>query len=161
MLLFFISLLLAFGLPIHFIPSEIKQENFISDVYNVTLGNDWLHSKVFRKIEKWVGGSLWLFSHRVINKSYRNTPERTQLNVVGIVSQMTALEQLNQGVKKVERMLDNYPEIDFYETQISSNQKAETGRTDIDISDSAIGLFDNFFNKLFCKTIQSIIIITS
>ena len=122
--IFFLSLLLAFGIPIHLLPSELKQENLLADVYHHTLGNDWLHSQVFQKIEKWVGGSLWLFTERVIDKSYRKTPERTQLNVSGIVSPMTELEQLNEGIKKVERLLDHYPEIDFYETQISSNRRA-------------------------------------
>ncbi|MCY4299681.1 MAG: hypothetical protein OXC61_10340 [Flavobacteriaceae bacterium] len=84
--IFFLSLLLAFGIPIHLLPSELKQDNLLSDIYNHTLGNDWLHSQIFQKVEKWVGGSLWLFSERVINKSYRNTPERTQLNVSGIVT---------------------------------------------------------------------------
>ncbi len=118
--IFIIILIVGFGIPIQFLPDKMDGENFVSNVYNETLGSEWFSNDIKPTLEKILGGSLRLFVRDVYGESYDSEPERTTLRIDAKMPDGCTIEQLNDVVQKMERYLKNFKEVELFETRISS-----------------------------------------
>lgn len=114
----------GFGLPIHLLPTEIKGDNFLAEVYNKTLGNEWFKTEIKPTLEKIVGGSLRLFTEDVFENSYYSEPERTILKLTGKMPEGCTIEQLNDAVGLMENYISSFEEVSLYETRINGAQSS-------------------------------------
>ncbi|WP_373941437.1 efflux RND transporter permease subunit [Polaribacter sejongensis] len=117
---FILLFILGFGIPFHFLPKEIEEEGFFTDVYNKSIGNEWFSNDVRPTLEKIIGGTLRLFTEDVFENSYYSEPERTALRVTGTMPDGCTIKQLNTAIKKMESYLSQFDEIELFETRISS-----------------------------------------
>lgn len=118
--IFILIFILGFGIPFHLLPKEIKGDDFFSNLYNKSIGNEEFSNNVKPTLEKIVGGSLRLFTEDVFENSYYSEPERTTLRVTGTMPDGCKIEQLNEAIIKMESYLSQFNEIALFETRISS-----------------------------------------
>lgn len=118
--LFIVVLLLGFGLPLQFLPKEIKGDGFLENAYNSTIGNEWFYDEIKPTLEKIVGGSLRLFTENVYENSHYSDPERTALRVTASMPDGCTIEQLNAVIIKMENYISSFDEVELFETSISS-----------------------------------------
>ncbi|WP_026712482.1 efflux RND transporter permease subunit [Flavobacterium daejeonense] len=118
--LFIVVLLLGFGLPIQFLPKEIKGNSFFEKTYNSTIGSEWFYDDIKPTLEKILGGSLRLFTENVYENSHYSDPERTTLRVSGSMPDGCTIEQLNEVIIKMENYISSFEEVELFETNIGS-----------------------------------------
>ena len=123
---FFILIILAFGLPVGFIPGKIEKagndtspETKIVQFYNKTLGSEKFQSGIKPVLEKIVGGSLRLFTGYVFEGSFYSDPGKTTLYVRGQMPEGCTIEQLNEAVRKMEQYISLFSEVEQFETRIT------------------------------------------
>jgi multidrug efflux pump subunit AcrB len=124
--IYIIVFLLAFGIPIHLLPSEIKsKENenigFFGNIYNKTIGSQWYQSNrdIFEKV---IGGSFRVFSKSLNSNSfYRQAQPQKTLTISASMPEGCSVHQLNDIMQNMENFLSQYEEIDMYRTSISSH----------------------------------------
>lgn len=119
---FFLLLLLAFGLPVHWLPEQIEEKGFWADTYNATLGGEWYQNEAAPILEKTLGGTMRLFT--VFESSFYAEPERTTLHVRGSMPKGCTVEQLDQAVRRMEHFISQYDEVDVFNTSITNPQNA-------------------------------------
>lgn len=116
---------LAFGLPVFWLPARLDEAHPIAGVYNATLGTEWYAEHLRPVVNKWLGGTLRLFSQYVYEgSSFQNENERTTLYVVAELPNQSTAEQLSELMRTVETELGRYPEIDRFVTQVPDGQQA-------------------------------------
>jgi multidrug efflux pump subunit AcrB len=118
--LFIVVLLLGFGLPVQFLPKEIKGDGFFEKSYNNTIGSEWFYDDIKPTLEKILGGSLRLFTENVYENSHYSDPERTTLRVSGSMPEGCTIEQLNEVIIKMENYISSFEEVEMFETNIGS-----------------------------------------
>lgn len=118
--LFIVVLLLGFGLPVQFLPKEIKGDGFFEKSYNSTIGSEWFYDDIKPTLEKILGGSLRLFAENVYENSHYSDPERTTLRVSGSMPEGCTIEQLNEVIIKMENYISSFDEVELFETNIGS-----------------------------------------
>lgn len=123
-LAFFAAILLAFGIPVHWLPEKIESENVYAKTYNKTWGNEWVQKNIKPYAEKTLGGSLRLFSEFVYNGSFYAQPERTRLYLNGRMPEGCTIEQLNDAIKQMEQYINQFSEVELYQTNINSPQQS-------------------------------------
>lgn len=113
--------ILTFGLPIFMMPNKI--ENL--DWYNKTFGNDWYIENAKPILNKWLGGTLRLFSWYVYEGASFRQAEETVLYVRASMPTGATIEQMNEVIEKMEAYLGQFSvEIRQFVTQISNGQNA-------------------------------------
>lgn len=112
--------ILGFGVPLHLAPSKIEGEGFWAQTYNISLGNDWFNQTLRPELEKYLGGSLRLFTENVFEQSYYAEPARTSLRVSGTMPEGHTIEQLNEVIRIMENYIASFEQVELFETQISS-----------------------------------------
>lgn len=117
---FIVLFILGFGLPLHLLPKDVEGESNWVSIYNSTLGNVWFNTEIRPALEKYLGGSLRLFTEDVFENSYYSEPERTTLNVTGTMPDGCTIGQLNTAIQKMEKYIGRFDEVELYETSISS-----------------------------------------
>jgi multidrug efflux pump subunit AcrB len=118
---------LAFGLPVFWLPHRLAETHPLAGAYNATLGSEWYVEHLRPVVNRWLGGTLRLFTQYVYEgASFQNTPERTKLYVLAELPNQSTPEQLGELMRKVETELARYPEIDRYVTQVPDGQQAIT-----------------------------------
>ena len=127
--------LLAFGLPLWWLPSRVEGW----ETYNRTIGSDYYRDVLRTPVNKWLGGSLRLFSYYVYEGSgYREIGETKLYLNVGLPDGAT-LKQLNEVMKLVENFLAGFgQQVERYTTHIYSGQRATV---EITFPDSGSGGF--------------------
>jgi multidrug efflux pump subunit AcrB len=122
--IYIIIFILAFGIPVHLLPTEIKIEenrnNILSAIYNETIGSQWYQNNknVFEKI---LGGSFRMFSKSLNSISfYRQVQPQKTLTISASMPEGCSIHQLNDIMRNMENFLSQYKEIDMYRTSISS-----------------------------------------
>ncbi len=118
---------LAFGVPVFWLPQRLVETHPLAGVYNSTLGSEWYAEHLRPVANRWLGGTLRLFTQYVYEgSSFQNTPERTKLYVVAELPTQSTAEQLGELMRKVETELSRYPEVDRFVTQVPDGQQAIT-----------------------------------
>jgi len=115
---FFTLIILAFGIPVNWLPREIEKETKAAEIYNKTIGSSWYNIKVRPVADKILGGSLRLFSENVFQRSYFVDPERTILHVRARMPDGCTVHQLNETVIQMEDFLTGFNQIEQYQTNV-------------------------------------------
>ena len=122
---FFLLLILIFGLPVYKLPKQISGDNFVSQTYNSTLGSNWYRIKLKKKVDKYLGGTLRLFEKNVFENSFLTEPERTSLTINAKMPEEIPLSELNRVISEIEKAIAQFSETDFFKTRISQNNEAQ------------------------------------
>lgn len=116
---FILIFILGFGIPFHLLPKDIEGDDFFTNIYNKSIGNEWFANDIRPSLEKIVGGALRLFTEDVFENSYYSEPERTALRVTGRMPDGCTIKQLNEAITKMETYISQFDEIELFETRIS------------------------------------------
>ncbi|MCF6241651.1 MAG: efflux RND transporter permease subunit [Bacteroidales bacterium] len=122
--IYFIILILAFGIPFNLLPEKIEKESTFAKIYNATFGSDFYIDQLKPSFEKYLGGSLRLFTDYVFENAYYSNPQRTVLYVHGSMPEGCTIEQMNQAMVQMENYLSSFDEVQMYQTRISGPQNA-------------------------------------
>lgn len=114
--------ILCFGLPIFLIPDKIDKEQFGSEIYNNISKNEWFQENGRPLINKWLGGTLRLFTQYVYESSYYQSPERTILYVSAQLPNNSTIEQMNEIFIQLESKVTQYQEVSQFVTNINNAQ---------------------------------------
>jgi multidrug efflux pump subunit AcrB len=121
-LAFLVLLLLSFGIPLFLLPDKIENnDSFGAKLYNKTLGSNFYQSTLKKPAEKFLGGTLRLFAENMKEYNIYREPQRTTLYINASMPEGCTIEQLNDIVIYMENYLSGFPEIDMFQTRISSN----------------------------------------
>ncbi|MBP6448097.1 MAG: efflux RND transporter permease subunit [Saprospiraceae bacterium] len=112
-------MILIFGLPLFMLPVHHKT----SSLYNKTIGSDWYLEYARPILNKYLGGTLRLFSEYVYTRGSFRSIEETKLYVNAYLPLGSTLNQTNELMKKVEHYIKQYSsEIKNYTTDIRDHQ---------------------------------------
>ncbi len=117
---FFILIILAFGLPVNMLPDKIEKEEKVAQFYNKTLGSDKFTSNIKPILEKTMGGTLRLFTEHVFESSFYSDPGKTKLYIRGRMPEGCTIQQLNEAIRKMEQYISQFAEVEQFETEIHS-----------------------------------------
>ncbi len=123
--IYFVLILLIFGIPFHLLPEKIEKKGFWPELYNTTFGGDWYQQDAKQFVEKWMGGTFRLFSEYVYEQSFYADPQRTTLYVRGAMPEGCTIHQLNDVMSKMENYLSQFTEIEMYQTSIRSHKDGQ------------------------------------
>jgi len=118
-------LVLAFGLPVFMLPNKIQSEGMWPNIYNRTLGSEWYTDHLKTHVNKYLGGSLRLFSYYVFENSYYTKPEETKLYVQASMPKGSTIGQLNSVMVEMEKFVAQYGNTIQYYSRIYGPQYAE------------------------------------
>ena len=121
---FITLIILAFGLPVQWLPDKLEREGFWERIYNKTIGGDWYQGTARPLAEKMLGGTFRLFSEYVFEGSFYADPQRTTLYVMGSMPEGCTVGQLNEAMEKMENFISRYDEIEMFQTSVTSYRNA-------------------------------------
>lgn len=98
------GMILIFGLPLFMLPVHHKT----SSLYNKTIGSDWYLEYARPILNKYLGGTLRLFSEYVYTRGSFRSIEETKLYVNAYLPLGSTLNQTNELMKKVEHYIKQY-----------------------------------------------------
>lgn len=111
--------LLAFGLPVFLLPRQIEDCSW----YNNSIGSEYYQDVLRPHVNRWLGGSLRLFSYYVYEGSGFRKNEQTRLYVRAALPEGATVHQLNEVLSQVEKYLATFGEqIATYSTGVYSGQ---------------------------------------
>ncbi|TCD12999.1 efflux RND transporter permease subunit [Pedobacter frigidisoli] len=114
-------IILAFGIPLFLLPAKIEGMNW----YNKSIGSEVYQLKLAPVLNKWLGGTFWLFKINSYEKgNYRNI-ERTKIFVTAELPVGNSLEQMNSLFSELENFIISFKGIDKYITRVESGQSAQ------------------------------------
>jgi multidrug efflux pump subunit AcrB len=114
-------IVLCFGLPVFLLPNRIPGK----DWYNATLGDKWYVENMKPYVNKWLGGTLRLFSLYVYEGSGFRDAGQTVLYIHADLPNGSTLGQMNRVIQRMEAYLSQFPqEIQKYVAQIDNGQHA-------------------------------------
>lgn len=124
--------LLGFGLPIYMLPDKIEHRDRDltqwEERYNKILGNDNYVRKIKPVIDKSLGGSLRLFTEKVMGTRrfyYRGDEQpRTVLRVSITQPPGLTIHDLNNIALRTENLIAEYEEVEMFTTNISNGERA-------------------------------------
>lgn len=132
--IYYILIVLAFGIPFHALPTKWGESDnyygYMDDssdkpwyerAYNATLGSDFFLRNCKEPLSKYLGGTMRLFSQSMSGNTYsRNEERELELNIRAQMPLGGTAAQLNEKVVMLENFLVNFPEIERFETRVSS-----------------------------------------
>lgn len=132
--IYYILIVLAFGIPFHALPTKWgetdsyygymgnpSEKPWYERTYNATLGSDFFLRNCKEPLSKYLGGTMRLFSQSMSGNTYSKHDKKEK--ILNIRAQMPlggTAAQLNEKVVILENFLANFPEIERFETQVSS-----------------------------------------
>ena len=116
-----LSVILLFGIPFYKLPHRFETNNSTFEkAYNNTIGNLWFSENIRPYIDKYLGGSMRLFSIYVFeNAEYRSNQE-TKLCITASMNPNATVHQMNDVFLEIEKYLSTFPEIKKTITQINN-----------------------------------------
>ena len=117
---FFMLIILTFGIPVWTLPDKIDMNSPMAELYNKSIGSELFINKYKPILNKILGGSLRLFKENVFESNFYSDPGKTKLYVRGKMPEGCTIQQLNEAIQKMEQYLSLFSEIKQFETQISS-----------------------------------------
>ncbi len=137
--IYYILLVLAFGLPISALPAKIggKKVNYYTTdrtniewyekLYNETLGTTYFISKIKPVLNNILGGSMSLFSSSLKSNTYnRNDKKEIKLHITGKMPLGGSMHDLNEKVRILEKFIVTFKEIKRLETYINYSKASIT-----------------------------------
>lgn len=133
--IYYILIVLAFGIPFHALPSkwgetdsyygymqtEQADKPWYERAYNATFGTNFFQLKCKEPLSKFMGGIMRLFSQSMSGNTYsRNDKKEIKLNIRAQMPLGGTAAQLNEKVVILENFLVTFPEIERFETRVSN-----------------------------------------
>lgn len=115
-------LIWGFGIPLYLLPQKMDSHGLTASIYNKTFGSKWYNDNLKSSINKYLGGSLRLFSYYVFENSYYPNPIETKLFVLASMPKGATAEQLNDVFLELENYLGLFADKIKYHTKISGAQ---------------------------------------
>ena len=133
--IYFLIVILAFGIPFHALPSKWNEDEgalyqhpadtiatpWYEKAYNATIGSRFFQTKCKKPLSKWCGGTMRLFAESLSENRFGDNEEkekkltiRAQMPLGGTAS------QLNEKVVILENFLSEFEEIERFETRVGS-----------------------------------------
>jgi len=115
-------IILAFGTPLFMFPQQLEQnDTWYEKTYNNTLGNEWYRENVRPYLDRYLGGSLRLFSNYVFENAYYGRNEDTKLYVSAAMEKGATIDQMNEVFLELENYVNQFSEIKQFTTNVSSS----------------------------------------
>ncbi len=114
--------ILAFGTPIFLLPDKIDEKYFGADFYNKAISNEWYQENLRPILNKYLGGTLRLFTQYVYESSYFQSPERTILYVYAGLPNNSTIEQIDAIFRQLENKVNQFVEVDKCITNVYNAQ---------------------------------------
>ena len=133
--IYFVILLMAFGIPFHLLPAKWGKSSsdywqqpadtvpdpWYAQAYNATFGSDFFQRDCKEPLSKVFGGTMRLFSESLSGNTYsRNEEKEIKLNIRAQMPLGGTAAQLNEKVVILENFLVTFPEIERFETRVES-----------------------------------------
>ena len=156
--IYYILLILAFGIPVHLLPEKIGKNHNESDnlwyetLYNKTFGSDFFRNDCKQTLSYILGGTMRLFSESLD----RRPPMKEEEKKLHIRAQMPlggSATELNQKVEILESFLSGFDGVKLYETRING------GGANITVEFTKEALETTFPYELENKVIGKVIMI--
>lgn len=112
-------IILVFGIPLFMLPQKIENnDTWYAKTYNSTIGNNWYRENARPHIDRYLGGSIKLFSEYVFENAYYNRNEETKLYVIASMEKGATIQQMNEVFISLENYLHQFTEIKQYTSTI-------------------------------------------
>ncbi|MFA5849397.1 MAG: efflux RND transporter permease subunit [Bacteroidales bacterium] len=130
--IFILLLVLGFGLPVNLLPNKMDEKikgeeetRKMAVVYNKTIGSPFYQNNLKDIVEKSLGGSLRLFLKNMRGRGLGNRePSRNILSISASMPAGCTVQQLNEIVVYMENYLSQFPQIERFNTRVSSYSSA-------------------------------------
>lgn len=130
--IYVVIFILAFGIPLHLLPTSVGESRYSRQekktelqwyhkVYNSIIGSDTYQSKLKRPLEYSLGGTLRIFSKSLSSRSFSNEESVPVLTISAKTPEGSVVGQTNDAIIRMENFLSKYKEISRYETTIREN----------------------------------------
>lgn len=128
--IYYILLVLAFGIPIHALPTHLGDDEddyaqmdkaelkWYESLYNATLGSDFFQAKLKDKLSVALGGSMRLFAQSLDENKNDDEDKEKVLHIQAQMPLGGKASQLNKKIKILEEYLKTFKEIKTFTTQI-------------------------------------------
>ena len=114
-------IILLFGIPFFMLPQKLpSNKSWYEKTYNSTLGNSWYLENIRPYVDKYLGGSFRLFNYYVFEQAQYNRNEQTKLYVTAAMEKGATVHQMNEVFIQIENYLQQYNEIEQFNTKIYS-----------------------------------------
>lgn len=117
--------ILLFGTPVFMLPNHSNGKAWYDKIYNKTIASNWYNDEARPLVDKYLGGSLRLFSTYVFERSFYRQNEETKLMVLASMERSASIEQINEVMMQLENYLRQFPEIKSYTTKVYSSDYAQ------------------------------------
>lgn len=125
----FISLVLIFlfGVPLFMLPEKIKDNSYLSEIYNKTFGSDYYVKKIRPTTDVYLGGVLKLFVDNSTSQNFIENPKRLNVSVRINTPFGSTINYINNICKNFENAISNNKPlgVDFFKTKIYNNRTAQ------------------------------------
>lgn len=116
---------LLFGIPFFMMPKKLDQNKlWYEKAYNSTIGNDYFSENIRPYIDRYLGGTLRLFSYYVFENAYYGKNEETKLMVEASMEKGATVHQMNEVFLEIENYLHSFPEVKQFTTNVYSGDYA-------------------------------------
>jgi Cation/multidrug efflux pump len=119
-----ILVILFFGLPVFLLPDKMEGKGKGVEFYNKTLGSAFYKEKIKPHSDKYLGGTLRLFTQKVVAGSYFSNREETSINMTATLPNGSTIVQMNNLVQRMESYITQFPEVRQFQTRIESARRA-------------------------------------
>ena len=116
--------ILLFGLPVFLLPDKLEGEGKGVEFYNKTIGSAFYKEKIKPHSDKYLGGTLRLFTQKVIAGSYFPNREETSIYMTATLPNGSTIVQMNNLIQRMESYITQFPEIRQFQTQIENARRA-------------------------------------
>jgi multidrug efflux pump subunit AcrB len=122
---FVVAIILAFGLPIHLLPTKLDaprggELNRAQEFYNKIIGSTLYQEKLKKPLEIALGGTFRLFHQGIQWSGYYREPQRPELIINAGMPEGCTVQQLDEVMRAMENFLAQYGEIELFRTRITS-----------------------------------------
>lgn len=119
---FVLLLILSFGIPFFMLPSKINRRLPFKDSYNKYFGDDAFQESIRPELDRWLGGTLYLFARNVFVKNEYGGDGRTTLRIEAKLPFGSTLNQMNDVLLNLEHSLSGINGIERYVTRIENSR---------------------------------------
>jgi len=145
----FVLVIFLFGIPIFLLPTQLEDNGkWFNKAYNNTLGSQKFVSDIKPPLEKYLGGTLRLFSNNVLNKASYKNKEESKLVISAAMGSENTVDQLNQVFILLEKYLNGFDHIKQHITIIS---EANYGQIEVFFKDNHSASFPYLLKSQMIK----------
>lgn len=128
--IYYVLLLMAFGIPFHALPDRLdkervyyqaddgQEEAWYEKAYNATFGTRFFQTKLKEPLGYIFGGTMRLFANSLNENTYAREEEEMKLNIRAQMPLGGSVQELNDKVLILENFLSGFKEIKRFETRV-------------------------------------------